>query len=236
MLQLMKKLTPKVIKNLVRRFCAIFVWDPWLSYSWSQEGEDQILKRIFEKDTKGFYIDVGAHHPKRFSNTYLFYRAGWRGINIDAMPNSMRIFNKTRPRDINIECGVGEEAGCLDYYIFNEPALNGFSKEISNDRVNTIYTIEEIIKINVFRLSELLDCYLPEGQVINFLSVDVEGYDLQVLKSNNWLKYRPKFVLAEILNCEFHKLSDTEIGKFMRELSYYPYAKTVNTVFFKLDE
>lgn len=70
--------------------------------SYSQEGEDMILRRIFGSQTSGFYIDVGAHHPKRFSNTYFFYKKGWAGINIDAMPGSMKAFQKVRYRDIEI--------------------------------------------------------------------------------------------------------------------------------------
>lgn len=81
--------------------------------SYSQEGEDLLLSRIFGDKKDGFYIDVGAHHPFRFSNTYLLYKRGWRGINIDAMPGSMKLFNRFRPRDINIECGVASGGGEL---------------------------------------------------------------------------------------------------------------------------
>ena len=72
----------------------------------SQNGEDLILNRLLENKSNGFFVDVGAHHPVRFSNTYLSYLNGWNGINIDAMPNSMMIFDKIRPRDINIEVGL----------------------------------------------------------------------------------------------------------------------------------
>ena len=70
---------------------------------YSQQGEDIILHRMFEWQEQGFYIDVGAHHPTRFSNTYKFYKRGWTGINVDAMPGSMTAFNRLRPKDINIE-------------------------------------------------------------------------------------------------------------------------------------
>jgi len=71
--------------------------------SFAQEGEDRVLYRMFQGrfGRPGFYVDVGAHHPTRFSNTYLFYRMGWRGINLDAMPGSMAAFARARPRDIN---------------------------------------------------------------------------------------------------------------------------------------
>src|SRR5690242_3324544 len=68
----------------------------WAVKSYSQEGEDRILHSIFETVADGFYVDIGAHHPKRFSNTYLFYQRGWRGINVDAMPGSMVRFKRVR--------------------------------------------------------------------------------------------------------------------------------------------
>ncbi len=80
----------------------------YMNPSYSIEGEDRIVRSLFwEKRDTGFYVDVGAHHPFRFSNTYLFYTQGWRGINIDATPGSMRAFKKHRPRDINLEIGIG---------------------------------------------------------------------------------------------------------------------------------
>ena len=97
---------------------SFFNWDTWINLSYSQECEDLVLKRIFENKI-GFYVVVGAHHPKLFSNTYLFYKKGWKGINIDALPESMKLFNKMRPRDINIEIGVIEVEDELNYYVFN---------------------------------------------------------------------------------------------------------------------
>jgi len=232
---MIKKLIPLPIKNLIKRFRAFAHWDPWINRSWSQEGEDLILNRIFERKPNGFYIDVGAHHPRRFSNTFLFYIQGWNGLNIDAMPGSMRSFHQHRPRDINLEVGVGLNECQLDFYVFNEPALNGFSKELSDERhdPNLAYQINKIIKVNVFPLSVVLDRNLPAGQNIDFMSVDVEGLDFEVLKSNDWIKYRPKIVLAEILSSSMHDIDKSNIGRLMRDVGYVIYAKCMNTVFFK---
>ena len=100
----------------------------------AKEGEDIILSEFFPNKTDGFYVDVGAHHPMRFSNTHMFYKKGWRGINIDAMPGSMKAFERKRPRDINLEIGVSGKEGEMTFYMFDDPALNGFSMEISKDR------------------------------------------------------------------------------------------------------
>ena len=211
-----------------------FTWDPWANRSWSQEGEDIMLRRIFGSQRTGLYVDVGAHHPKRFSNTYFFYRLGWHGINIDAMPGSMRLFNKCRPRDINLELGIAQNAGTLNYFIFNETALNGFSATLSNQRnsENNKYYVKDVVKLNVQPLSEVLEKY-ADGAAIDFMTVDVEGLDLQVLRSNDWSRFRPEYVLAEVLRSSLDELQYDPVTKFMRGIGYSVYAKVVNTVIFK---
>ena len=151
--KIIKILIPKfilnTINNILRRIHIFLSWSPWINYSYSQEGEDMVLQRIFAQKEYGFYIDVGAHHPKRFSNTYLFYKKGWRGINIDALPGSMDLFNKVRPNDINLEVGIGYKEEELNYYMFNESALNSFSKKLSQnrDKAQDSYFIKNVIKV-----------------------------------------------------------------------------------------
>ena len=230
-----KKFILESIRNFLRRIYYFLTWDPWINLSYSQEGEDLVLKRIFENKI-GFYVDVGAHHPKRFSNTYLFYKKGWKGINIDALPGSMRLFEKIRPRDINIEMGVAKAEDELNYYVFNEPALNTFSEKFSKDieNLNNGYCLKKIIKVKVDRLEKILDIHLHDNE-IDFLNIDVEGLDYDVLESNNWNKYRPRFVLVEILNNSEYDLNNHPIVKFMKEKNYSIYARLMNTIFFKVD-
>ena len=111
--------------------------EPVICYS--QNGEDLIINRFLNNKKKGFFVDVGAHHPIRFSNTFLFYKKGWSGINIDAMPGSMKYFNKYRPRDINIEMGVGIKKNRSIFYQFNEPALNTFDSKEASIKQNYSY-------------------------------------------------------------------------------------------------
>lgn len=209
--------------------------DGYETKSYSQEGEDMILRRLFGEQTRGFYVDVGAHHPSRYSNTYYFYKQGWRGINIDAMPGSMRLFRKLRPRDINLEIAISDSNHVLTYYMFNDPAANSFSKGLSEKRHRKEkYRIIDEIEIVPSPLSEALDTYLPENVEIDFLSVDVEGMDFQVLKSNNWIKYKPKVILTESLSFSLSELSTSEIYEFLINKGYRLFAKTVNTLFFDL--
>ena len=201
---------------------------PFSVHSFSQDGEDMLLRGVFEGQATGFYVDVGAHHPQRFSNTHYFYLSGWRGINIDAMPGSMGPFHQLRPRDINLEIGVSESAGMLTYYAFNDSALNGFSKEVA-DRITASgqYQLQFTKPVPSRPLSEILDEYLPVNQTIDFLTIDVEGLDDAVLRSNNWEKYRPRVILAESLH-----VTHTSGTQFLKSLGYREICSSLRTQFF----
>lgn len=202
--------------------------------AYSQEGEDLILARLFERKTDGFYVDVGAHHPQRFSNTYLFYRRGWKGINIDALPGSMTLFKRIRSRDINLEMAVALTSGKLTYYAFNEPALNTFDSELAKQReANVRYRLETQIDLPTERLDRILTQYLPAGQHIDFMSVDVEGLDFDVLQSNDWTHFRPTYVLVERLSADRRDICGVSPTiDYLAGQGYSLFAHTVNTAFF----
>ncbi len=200
--------------------------------SYAQEGEDIILKRIFNNTPKGFFVDIGAHHPFRFSNTFLFYQNGWRGINIDPIPGIKNIFDESRPEDINLEIGVGLERKEMVYYNFKEKALNTFSESVSTHYQNHNRELESKINIEVFPLAEILDNYVPAGMKIDFMSMDIEGLEFDALSSNNWEKYKPKCLLVEILDMTLEKVVETDIYKLLDRNGYFIFAKTFNTFFF----
>ena len=231
--QIVKAILPKyLIEKLI--IIKNNYFDGFSLKSYSQEREDMILKRLFDKQKTGFYVDVGAHHPKRFSNTFFFYKKGWSGINIDAMPSSMSLFNKIRPRDTNLEIPISDKKQKLTYYIFNEPALNSFSKELAEKRDSEDnYKIISQKKMETSTLEDVFGKHLPYGQEIDFLSIDVEGLDLQVLKSNNWKRFRPKVVLVEILGSSIQDIANSKEYKYLAEFGYEIFAKAVNTVIFR---
>ncbi|MEI5984761.1 MULTISPECIES: FkbM family methyltransferase [Sphingobacterium] len=204
--------------------------------SFSQEGEDMVIRGFYEakKGYKGVYVDVGAHHPYRFSNTNYFYKKGWRGINIEPSPDAMRWFKWFRPKDVNLNIGISESPQELTYYCFNEPALNGFSQEVSESRdgLHAKYHLLKTIPVPTLPLSDVLDKYLAPGKQIDFLSVDAEGFDLIVLKSNNWEKYKPVFVLVEE-ELSIPELNKSEVYQLMLSKGYSLVAKTKRTLFFK---
>jgi len=207
---------------------------------YSQDGEDIVLRTFYEMkhNYHGFYIDIGAHHPFRFSNTQWFYERGWHGINIDATPNSMDLFKKYREKDINLEIGVGDAEGELDYYLFEEPALNSFSKELSEERIKDGWNLKEIKKIKIMGINEILEKYVPviDGGGIDFISMDVEGFELKIIEKLNFDKYSPGFFLIEesdYCDKDFMGYKDSPVYKILKEKGYCVVAKTMRTVIYK---
>ena len=222
-----------MIPASVKRFSRFLLRgvDPHATVSYAQEGEDLILLRLFGNAHRGFYVDVGAHHPSRFSNTCALYQRCWCGINIDANPAAIDEFRKHRPSDINVCTGIAEAAGSLTFYRFNEAALDTFDPALAAQRSALPgYRLIDRSEVMVRRLDEVLTEHLPKGQGIDILSVDAEGYDLQVLKSNDWTRFRPRVLLVEARGTDIDKLSAEPSCVFARTVGYRPVAKTINTV------
>lgn len=223
----------RMIKNLAIKALDLLRYKK----SYAQDGEDMVMHSFFEmlpKPYKGFYVDVGAHHPVRFSNTYFFYKMGWRGINIDATPGSMSLFQWFRKADTNLEIGIGPEPGNLTFYCFDEPALNTLSKTVADERARGgRYKIKKVVQVPILPLRDVLEKHLPVGQKIDFFSVDVEGMDEIVLRSNDWSRFRPSFVLAEDNAFHIGKPADTGLFHFLREQGYELVAKTQRTLVFQ---
>ena len=223
--------------NLIWKFWSALGPSRYKRLAFSQEGEDLILTRLFGDRAKGFYVDVGAHHPYRFSNTYLFYRRGWVGINVDPLPGTQALFDRYRPRDVNLELAVLNGRSRSSYYQFDEPALNGFCKELSTERVKRGYHLVETSEVCGLPLRDILTQHLPtQDAEIDFLSVDVEGLDLEVLESNDWSRFRPKVVLVEMRGVPLANIAAEPIHEFMSSRDYFVCAKSVQTAFFASQE
>jgi len=233
----MKELLAKVIIPIIPRGIRFRIERPWRSQlsmqneAYSQNGEDLVLARLFHGTKHGFFVDVGAHHPFRFSNTYRLYKDGWRGLNIDAMPGSMKAFNELRPNDINVEAGVSITQGTAKYYVFNEPALNTFSKEEAEKKNGRHgFQIQQVMDVPTYPLRSLLEKHLPENQTIDYLNVDIEGFDLQALQSNDWERFPVRVVSVE----SYTKggITSDEVYKYMKGLGYHLTAVVYNTLIF----
>ena len=225
----------KIIKNTINIFKTLHD-KSWSYYgkSYSQEGEDLILTNYLGNKKNGFYVDIGAHHPFKFSNTYLFYLNRWKGINIDGTPGCMTLFNKYRSRDINIEAVVSNIKKNINYIIYDEPALNCIYAKKRIKRNNSMgYKIKKKVSLKTKKLSEILNKYMPINTKIDFMNIDIEGYEYAVLLSNDWKKYKPTYILVEVVNYDLDKLTRNKVYQFLLKKGYSAIAITGRTVIFK---
>ena len=190
---------------------------------YSNWGIDLLIKDILKKNKqKGIYIDIGCHHPLINNNTYDLYRNGWKGINVDLDFNSIDMFNYFRPRDNNFVAALSNKKGQADLYFFhNRAPKNTISKQRGKGAKSIkrikVDTLDNIIKNSKFKIKD-----------IDFLSIDVEGNELNVLKGLNFGKYRPKIVSIEFMKPnikEFYQhnikgILKSNIYKFMISKKY----------------
>jgi len=238
---IIKKMIPEVMKNYFKKKRLLLSkrWMPEYSRcAYSQEGEDLVIARLLETDLDkraGFYVDIGAHHPKKHSNTQYFYERGWIGLNVDASEEGIRQFKLERENDINILTGVGESDGSMIFYEFNIPALNSFDKELSETRAEASdckIINKKLVPIRTIK--SILEEHLPPDTQIDFMSIDVEGLDLEVIRSNDWGKFRPLLVLVEDGNSQsINEARLGDIAEFMASKGYEFVSKTALTLFFK---
>jgi len=225
-----------LLKKSFLRLKIIFssILEPYSNLYWSQEGEDILIKRIFANKKNGFYVDVGAHHSSRFSNTYKLYKENyWRGVNIDPSLSSYLDLKKKRKRDININVGISDKKEILKFYSFNEGALNTFNLKKKN-QLKLNYKLKKTERTQCKKLSEVLDGCLKKDIKIDLLTIDTEGHDLKVLKSNNWNKYLPDYIIVEISSSTLDEIMKDSITKFLKKRCYSIYSKLHKSVIFKL--
>lgn len=215
----------RVPESLKRVFQQLLLGYHSYAPSFSAAGEDMILRHILGSDKQtGFYVDVGAYHPVRSSNTYFFYLYGWHGINIEPRPGSKKLFDKIRPKDINLEIGISSEQGEMTYYfIAEDSSMNSLSPDFL-ERVGMLNEVKQEIPVPVLPLKEVLDRHLSKEQRIDFMNVDVEGHDLEVLKSNDWERFRPTVVVVEDNQVDPQR---SNIVRLMRDNDYQVCAQNV---------
>ena len=179
---------------------------PRLAYShW---GIDLIITKLLNSKNKGIYIDVGCHHPFLNNHSYLLYKSGWEGINIDIDYNSIDMFNFFRKSDVNIQTAVTNHKGEVDLYFYhNRAAKNTISKEFGSNA-------KEKKKINSDTLNNIIENSKFKNSKIDFVSIDVEGNEMNVLNGFNLKKYKPKLILLEFIlpnKKEFYEKDINEI-------------------------
>lgn len=211
--------------------------------SYAQSGEDIIISDLFTRlnISQPTYLDIGANDPVALSNTYRLYKRGSKGVCVEPNPVLYQKIQKKRSRDICLNVGVAfDERRESAFYLFSQQfnGLNTFSKEeadfwehTGNDEIGR-HKVESIINMKLMPVNEIIEKYFSPHP--NFISVDVEGLDFEILKTIDFSKYRPEVFCVETLGfIENNKeIKKTEIIDFLLEQGYFVYADTyINTIF-----
>ena len=170
--------------------------------SFAQNGEDLVADSLFAGlgVTKPSYLDIGAYDPILSNNTYRMYRQGGRGVLVEPNVGLTDRLKGKRPGDVVLQAGIGfDDTPAADYYVFHAPQLNTFDKEQADKLVATgEVKLIEVVKMPLLNINQVIADHLG-GAAPDFLSIDVEGLDLPILKTLDFARYRPKVVCAETL-------------------------------------
>ncbi len=207
--------------------------------TFSGSGEDIQVDRLLG-DIKGFYVDIGAFHPKWASNTHILYRRGWHGINLDADEYKIALFRTFRRRDISLSQVAGPEKGVADFY-FHEGGSFGSMSSLSDGRTtfnaNRMGRTLSSRKINVDTLNSILEKNLPSDRrvleyPVDFLNIDVEGSEFDILSVLDIKKYPVRLMAVEIHAPTLKDVLEDRVSVLLRDWSYVIVAWTPPTVFF----
>lgn len=201
--------------------------------SFSQYGEDLILDALTGHKGSGFYVDVGCNHPTNISNSYRFYLRGWSGIAIDANEEFASEWKRVRPNDKFYPACISDEPTEVDFKVFENRALSSIGGERFYDN-DEHYRVASVRRIRTTSLTELLDDSGAPAQ-FDFLSIDAEGHDFNVLRSLQLERYTPKVVLLELHGTDFDigELRKAEAVQYLHDLGYRPEAVIWTNVFFR---
>ena len=166
--------------------------------TYSMFGEDLFILKYFKNLNKGFYVDIGAYHPFFLSNTYLLFKKNWEGINIDINPTSIEIFNDVRPNDYNINAAVSNRnKKYINYYTKN--MINLLSTTIIDSaKMSFLNNSFDTRRVKCRKLNDIIFNTKFKNRKIDFLNIDTEKSEVDVLKSLNFNKYKPKLICIEI--------------------------------------
>ena len=205
--------------------------------SHSQNFEDVYINRIFNKQNSGFYIDVGAHHPEHDSVTKSFYDKGWSGINLEPILESFQYFIDQRQRDINLNIAIGDKQEFLDITYFYNTGLSTLNNDIANMHIAESKLKHEKRKVKVTTLNDVLIEYNIDK--IDFIKIDVEGLELEVLIGLDLQKYRPTLIMLEdTIPTKTIKLqSSKDIHKYLKKNNYiHVFFDGLNSYFIKNEQ
>tara|TARA_Y100000816_G_C26085544_1_gene572758 strand:+ start:878 stop:1612 length:735 start_codon:yes stop_codon:yes gene_type:complete len=205
----------------------------------SQFDEDLKISNLFEKNYKGNFIDLGCFHPTRQNNTFKLYKRGWRGINIDLNALTIDLFNFARPGDINICAAISNSRSKKSlYYVGDFATQNTLQKEHTYFLKKHFKISSKDIQTKKIKTQKLEDILNTQNMfTIDFMNIDIEGHELEVLKSLNLKKYNIKVICVEILNYnKFTKSRKSKLLNFFKKNKYKLVSKSsINYIFKRIE-
>lgn len=226
------------IRNLLTR--TLF---PHVRRSYSQSGEDIIISDLFNRlRIKPLtYLDIGANDPVSLNNTFRLYQRGGSGVCVEPNPILCDKIRRKRKRDICLNAGVAfDEKREADFYVFSQKfsGLNTFSKEEAdfweqegNEEIGK-HKVEKVVKMPLLNINELMAHYFRPHP--NLVSIDVEGFDFQILKGIDFNRFKPEVFCIETLGFaeDNREIKKKDIIRFFLDRGYFVYADTyINTIF-----
>lgn len=203
--------------------------------SFAQHGEDMIVMNILHAlgIVRPTYLDIGAHHPVNISNTALLYKLGGRGVNVEANPDLMEAFHQHRPDDINVNVGVGAKAGTMPFYrIDSRSGRNSFDKATVEAfvKANPGFSLSDTISVEVVTPRDIVEAWFSD-RPLNFLSLDVEGRDLEIVEAFPFDLVRPDIICVEVVSGDGADLS-VKMSQVLAGQDYCPVSKTIGNIIY----
>lgn len=213
--------------------------EEWGQEQFSQFGEDTVVWAWLETlgllNRDGFYVDVGAHHPRRGSNTYLLRKLlGWSGINIEPDPALFAAFPIECPECVNLNVAIGESAGEVELTIYNHPGANTASDALkARQAADPRMVVTNVISVPMLTLNEVLEKYLSRERQFNLLTVDAEGLDYEIVSSLDTVRFRPPLVLVEDFEFDLRDARKSRIFNFLNDVGYFPVSHCMVTTLYR---
>jgi len=204
----------------------------------SQFGEDKKIIKLFDKNKKGTYVDIGCFHPIRQNNTFLMFKKGWSGINIDLNPLTIELFKIARPNDLNICAAISNTKGIKNLFFDHQlSSLNTISKN-HTIFIKKAFGMKNLIKKKV--KTNTLKNILNKTKIkrIDFMNIDIEGHEYEVLKTINFNFFDIRVICVEIVNYDYYsskiKINKDKIFKLLKKKGYkLKFKSFVNYIFVK---
>lgn len=204
----------------------------------SQFGEDVVAARLLRNIESGFYVDVGAFHPVRKSNTALFHLLGWTGVNVEPTRANFVAFEEFRPFAINRRAAIHNTLTEVELHVFRAGQLNTIDSDLSTDRQNRGDDYRGSETVPALSLNQLFGELEQDGTHVNYFTIDVEGYDFEALSRFDFDRFRPDVICAEVgfSDPDLLGLADDPTVQLLRDHHYSPRAVTGLSVTFMRTE